>query len=58
MAMALATTGCVSGAPPARPPSTPYKGDAIWNVSRASTPTGERLLVRDGRPSVEPADPR
>jgi hypothetical protein len=36
LAIALALVGgCVDG-PPVRPPSTPYKGDAIWNVSRAS----------------------
>jgi hypothetical protein len=38
VATAFATTGCVNGPSQGRPPSTPYKGDAIWNVSRAVQP--------------------
>jgi hypothetical protein len=49
LAIALASTGCVSGGRPGRPPSTPYKGDAIWNISRASAPTDAALVAHDAR---------
>jgi hypothetical protein len=28
-----ALAGCATGPAPSRAPSTPYKGDAVWNIS-------------------------
>ena len=53
-ALCIASAGCAGGAAQTRP-STPYKGDAVWNISSATSAPqaaaigGEPLAVLSGQ---------